>query len=300
MKTLIISDSYDATTDSIIKHLGQEKIFRLNFDLFQDYKIRIDKNGFKIESPAHSITNSEVAKVYWRKPFSNRIPTDKNFGDFLNAEMSYIFREIYNYCLLDRKAVLVKPFQERNLGKAIQMRIAEKYFKIPSWGISLNYRLPSMDLVVKSLSSEPIGNKVLYTTKINGAELDEQYPWFFQNFQNAEFDVTVVHVNGRNFAFSLKRSLNVVDWRSEKQRYNQKWVLFDLPQPINKGINLFMLDCGLKFGRLDFLQDKENYFFLEVNPNGQWAWLDLDNNNGLMRHMVEVISPSTKLFGTVS
>ena len=28
-------------------------------------------------------------------------------------------------------------------------------------------------------------------------------------------------------------------------------------------------------------------FFLEVNPNGQWAWLDIDDEVGLITAMVE-------------
>jgi hypothetical protein len=30
-------------------------------------------------------------------------------------------------------------------------------------------------------------------------------------------------------------------------------------------------------------------FFLEVNPNGQWAWLDIDDEVGLITAMVEAI-----------
>lgn len=30
----------------------------------------------------------------------------------------------------------------------------------------------------------------------------------------------------------------------------------------------------LKFGAIDLIKDKDgNYVFLEINPNGQWAWV---------------------------
>jgi len=35
-----------------------------------------------------------------------------------------------------------------------------------------------------------------------------------------------------------------------------------------------MKEFDLNYGRLDFIQDKEFFYFLEVNPNGQFGWLD--------------------------
>jgi hypothetical protein len=44
-----------------------------------------------------------------------------------------------------------------------------------------------------------------------------------------------------------------------------------------------MTTLGLKYGRLDFLKDENNrWWFLEVNANGQFAWLDLDGSRGLL------------------
>ena len=53
-----------------------------------------------------------------------------------------------------------------------------------------------------------------------------------------------------------------------------------------------MSDLGLRFGRLDLMtKDKscQETTFLEVNPNGQWAWLDLSGNNGLFDAMIDFL-----------
>ena len=61
-----------------------------------------------------------------------------------------------------------------------------------------------------------------------------------------------------------------------------------------------MNDCGLKFGRLDFLVVENNQIvFLEVNPNGQWAWLDPYNENGLMEAMIYQLSPITQVYSFI-
>lgn len=40
-----------------------------------------------------------------------------------------------------------------------------------------------------------------------------------------------------------------------------------------------MKEFELNYGRLDFIQDKEIFYFLEVNPNGQFGWLDFIHDN---------------------
>lgn len=42
-----------------------------------------------------------------------------------------------------------------------------------------------------------------------------------------------------------------------------------------------MQETGFEFGRFDFLRKGETLYFLELNPNGQWAWLDLEYKNGI-------------------
>jgi hypothetical protein len=37
----------------------------------------------------------------------------------------------------------------------------------------------------------------------------------------------------------------------------------------------------------------EEPYFLEVNKNGQWAWLDPNFDNGLFAEMCKVIDPET-------
>jgi hypothetical protein len=56
-----------------------------------------------------------------------------------------------------------------------------------------------------------------------------------------------------------------------------------------------MDEMGLQFGRLDFLLNELGYHFLEVNTNGEWAWLDPDGRHGLLPKVVDEISPDTPI-----
>ena len=53
-----------------------------------------------------------------------------------------------------------------------------------------------------------------------------------------------------------------------------------------------MEDFNLYFGAFDFVVNKQNeWIFLEVNPNGQWMWLekalDIPISQHIFRYLVE-------------
>jgi hypothetical protein len=55
-----------------------------------------------------------------------------------------------------------------------------------------------------------------------------------------------------------------------------------------------MHDLRLEYGRLDFMQETGgNYWFCEVNPNGQFAWLDPSGDLGLLQAIEEIVYPSS-------
>lgn len=296
MKTLIFSDTFDATTDLLVHHCGSDNIFRLNFDDLKNTKIKISEKGILLFNGNCEIESLEIKKVLWRKPFNAEFKQDKYF----EAELKYIFREIFNLFLRDGKAILVRPRAETGIGKIVALRVADTYFNIPSWHVSFNNTLPQEGKVVKSLTSELVSaGKILYTTAVSTEILDESFPWFIQSQIDADFDVTTVYIDGNIFSFQLLRN-GFVDWRTQINKSNQEWKPYTLPESIDNSIRLFMKELGLKFGRLDWLRKDDKFFFLEVNPNGQWAWLDIDNENGLMRTMVEYINPHTSLRGALT
>lgn len=290
MKTLILTDSYDATTDLLVHYIGSDNIFRLNIDKWHETKIHISYESIKLSVLNNEISDKEISKVLWRKPLNYELETD----NYISSELKYIFREIFNYFSVQNKTILIIPNIERYVGKVVQMKAAEKYFSVPEWSVSLNNNLEYGQCVVKSLATEKTNdNKIIYTTKVFKENLDPKFPWFLQKIINADLDVTIVYINGKCFPFELKRDRNLIDWRKEINKNKQVWKSHILDKEIHSKIACLMDDLNLKFGRLDFLYNSDGYHFLEVNPNGQWAWLDLNNENGLMNEMIKQVSPNT-------
>jgi hypothetical protein len=54
-----------------------------------------------------------------------------------------------------------------------------------------------------------------------------------------------------------------------------------------------MSDMSLHYGRLDFLLTGSTYHFLEVNPNGEWGWLDPSGEAGIVDALASELSPET-------
>ena len=296
MKTLIITNSYDATTDVLIKYIGCQNIFRLNFDKYEDTIITITSEGIKLKVNKSEITDKDISKVLWRKPFNIDLEIDK----YIIAELKYIYREIFNYFSIQNKTILVIPKIENYIGKIVQMTIAKKFFVVPNWSVELNSKLSNGVCVAKSLSSEVTNNnKIIYTTKINKEDLNLKYPWFLQNLIKAELDITIVYIDGKLFAYELVRKKDLIDWRKVINKEKQEWRIHEITTEFKNRITAYMNYISIKFGRLDFLFNSGIYYFLEVNPNGQWAWLDLENKNGLMTEMVRQISPLTNILAKI-
>ena len=68
----------------------------------------------------------------------------------------------------------------------------------------------------------------------------------------------------------------VLDHDGNKFDYNFKKMNYSVEQ-----YKIFMRETGFEFGRFDFLRKEKTLYFLELNPNGQWAWLDLEYKNGI-------------------
>lgn len=293
MQTLLLTNSYDATADLLISYIGSDHVFRLNFDQWDSYKLCMLDGSVNIETEFHSLNSSQVVKSYWRKPFAIPAESDQECKQYVNSELHYIFRELHNLFSATGRAVLVSPHSERFVGKLSQLRIAKRYFLIPKWSVFWN-SLPDIQgqVVVKSLSSERVGmSRIFFTKQVALNTLSPTYPWYAQELVQATHDITVVYVGGYCYAFSLDRSLfESMDWRRAHEAHGA-WQHFDLAPALTRQIQSFMNDCRLSFGRLDFLKCADKFFFLEVNPNGEWGWLDTENKYGLLARMIEEVSP---------
>jgi hypothetical protein len=300
----IYTNSYDLSADVIIRRLGSAAVFRFNLDLWNEYLIEIDRHHVAITNPSgRTVESKDIAKFLWRKPLTNQqLYPDRSFPReriFEEEELAYAMREVWNAMYYSGRAVLIDPLSDTLAGKLLQAQIAQRYFSVPDWTVVSGASVSGEagpQRVAKSLTSGRTGDRsVLFTTRVEAEQLSPASPWFLQSYVAAEHDVTVVVVRDALFAFALGRAefpAGVVDWRRARiLTPAQNWVPHALPPDVAAAIRRFMADMCLHYGRLDFLLTGGTYYFLEVNPNGEWGWLDQSGEAGIIDALVSELSP---------
>jgi glutathione synthase/RimK-type ligase-like ATP-grasp enzyme len=193
--------------------------------------------------------------------------------------------------------------------KIYQLILAKKLgFKIPETLISNNrdrvyefIRANYFNCIIKPIRSgfidDPNNPKVIFTNKINRDKLEEldriqSCPSIFQSNITKEADVRVTVVGEKVFAArieSQEHKENKIDWRRGSNIIGHNYI--ELPSEIeNQCVNL-VKQLNLIFGAIDLVLDQEgNLYFLEINPNGQWAWiekrLDLPISNEIAKLLI--------------
>jgi hypothetical protein len=295
---LILTNSLDSTVDLLVEAAQQKPIFRFNVDLWADYQVHIDENHFSITDPTgREIDENSTKSCYWRKPrfdLVEAVPEGGSIDGWLKAQWTYVVREIWNVTRNAGKSRLVEAGAESRFGKVLQLRTASKYFNAPRWCFASSAVVPFWDasLITKAMNVEFVGEaRILYTRKVDPTRLDTSYPWFLQSEVEASHDLTVVYVAGRCFGFTLDRKLfEGVDWRVDINRVDHPWEDYELGQDLTLRICAFMDEARLSYGRLDFLLKDGEAWFLEVNPNGQYAWLDENGQQGMMAAILEELT----------
>lgn len=285
---LIFTNSIDTTTDLMLDQMPDIPAFRFNIDLWKQYSWCVDSAGFVLEDPAgRQCDHCSTVMVYQRKPIFLDfidVPAGGNLENWCREEVTEVWKNIYfEYCAQGR-ASLVYPVKNK-WGKIRQLWLAKQFFPIAEWYVFQGKSIPSASepQIAKALTQTPIGaGKFLFTKQVDPKLLAPEYPWFLQTKVEASADVTVVYVDGDLFAFELDReSFSGLDYRVHVD-VELPWKPCALSSSEKDAICKFMSKTGYEFGRFDFLRKNNELIFLELNPNGQWAWLDPNDEFGLL------------------
>ena len=291
---LLITGSLDGTSDLLISRLGKQA-FRLNYDLFAEYDLAFTPQGWLIKNPAgHSISSETITSAFWWKAF-NYFLVDQD--QFVVEEVKYILRELYNWCRLRGIAKGNPPDFHNRLGKINLLHIAARYFSTPttlaSFRLAGTAILADTHVVAKSFSSGlTVTNRALMTTAVDLERLDPAFPWFLQERIEGNADVTVFVSGEELFAYERDRSkLKGLDWRPE-QSFNpeiKEWIRLTLTAKEEESVRRFCDEIDVDWGRLDFMKTGHGLVFLEFNANGQWVFLDYQNEDGLLDSVVNYL-----------
>lgn len=102
-------------------------------------------------------------------------------------------------------------------------------------------------------------------------------PTLFQPLIHKHVDIRVTVVGAQVFAvaiYSQEVEEACQDWRRVETR-KLRHEPHELPKELERKCVSLVQELKLQFGAIDLiLTPAEEYIFLEINPNGQWAWIE--------------------------
>lgn len=283
---------FDFSTDLICYELERrgEKYLRLNRDRFSEYKLLYalgdDELSVEMESNIYSISAKSLRAVYFRapvflrstgKPYSLEEQLYKNqWGSFIRNLI------VFNDSLWINHPV--STYRAEN--KLYQLKIAREIgmlTPVTFVGNSLPNNLEQeKNYVIKSLDAALFydqGQEMFtYSTIVSGAELRQaeiQYaPIILQECLSNKTDIRVTVIGDMLYATAITNDGAHIegDWRKQgKERLTYSQLI--LPKNVQENIMKLMKKLDLNFGGIDLVSVDGEYYFIEVNPTGEWRWL---------------------------
>jgi len=103
-------------------------------------------------------------------------------------------------------------------------------------------------------------------------------PGIYQDMVVKQFDIRTVLMGERVYSYALHNPVKALDWRPDAGMGNIEVEIVPTPSDVERGIVAFAKKTGLCFGSIDFAVDMDgNWWFLEINEQGQFLWLDQFN-----------------------
>lgn len=137
-----------------------------------------------------------------------------------------------------------------------------------------------------------------FTSKLTNKILDNLpdtfYPSLVQEKIEKQFEVRIFYLKGKCYSmaiFSQSNPKTRLDFRNYDKEKPNRNLAFQLPNLIEKKVQLFMQKLDLNTGSLDFIVDIDGEFiFLECNPVGQFDWLSEECNYHLEQKIAKLLS----------
>ncbi len=302
---LVVTNKSDLACDFLILRLKERNIpfLRLNTeDYGESFQVDISLAGSEASyeisfDDGRVVADADIGGVYFRQPLAPNVSSDVAEADraFVQRESKEILRSLWR--LIDQRRWLNHP---KDLwlasNKVEQLSIAQELgFDIPPTHVSSsesavrsfieNHEGPFVCKAVKhGFLREESSVRVATTQRVGPEFLGrfEDYasvPMIFQEEIRKAFDVRVTVVGNSVFAtaiYSQEHPQTSVDWRVwDTLDFDLRHEAIKLPKYLEALCRQITGHFNLKYSAIDLVKaDKGEYFFLELNPNGQWAWIE--------------------------
>lgn len=291
---LVFTHWFDPTADAVVEELNRREVpvFRYNpGDFPQRSTLAATFGGGwtgSLHADARTLNLGEVGCVYYRRPTAFEFP-----DGISEPERKWAAREArmgLGGVLATLPRWLNHPADIAHAEyKPLQLAAADAAgLRVPDTVITndvdtaRNFLAVVGRAVYKPLSGGGIAEdgtyRLIYATPVDGDQLDESVTRTAHLFQawvakDHEVRLTVVDEQFHAARIDTRSEAAAIDWRSDYDHLD--YAITDVPAHVRRATLALMRALRLRFGTLDFVVTPDgDWVFLEVNPNGQWAWIE--------------------------
>lgn len=303
---LLFTSRNERFTSIIEGQLNESSLFKFNLDAdsLKETFVSITEDNVVIEQGERTITLSQISGV-WIKRQSVLVTSeeDQNYCGFSDYCNYVLWRDEWNSVIKQltvHLSFLKIPFFDEVSSlanaekKVFQLDIARSVgFNTPS-SIVTNSKPQILEFLnhhnnegILKLSTQPSfsntnGIYFIYANKVSGTDFTEMdttinSPFIVQNYIEKQYEVRYTFINGEHFVCKIDSQLSEIS-KVDFRRYdfaNTPYTAIEAPDTIKEMVNSLMSRLNLNYGALDFIVDRnDNWFFLEVNPVGQYGWIE--------------------------
>lgn len=310
-RILLVTNKRDVTTDFIVLELRRRGVsfFRLNTEDMPLHEVVItdgDPARLSLTGPGGSLNLSDVTAAYYRRPGSLDVTGTASVAAYVAAEWSAILRSLWTALegrwLNSPFAILQAEDKPRQLATARRVGL-----RIPDTLVTNAFDMARSFQAGRQIVAKPLRHaliddgevgSVVFTSRVERLKDDDadafrRAPVILQREIPKLADVRVVVVDGRVFATRILSQVHEetqVDWR-RGIRTDLAHEPMELPPEISAGCISVTSSLGLRFAAIDLVEDDEGTFwFLEANPNGQWAWIEQRTDAPITAAIVDALA----------
>jgi glutathione synthase/RimK-type ligase-like ATP-grasp enzyme len=311
---LIVTNDHDEHADAVIEELNRRNVavFRFHPEDFPhacsvSIEIRDGRVMGELRNADHRVTFDEICAAWYRRSrnlYMGAVSrTSEKLDDYVKAQST---ATVVAVCAALETLWVSHPFRlRRGEVKALQLVEASRAgLTIPQTLISNDPErasafvdaLGEAECAIKPLMAIGVTDEHGYrlpltTTLPPGHSLASVAlaPTMLQPYVDKAFELRCVVIGDRIFCAKLDSQADEksrIDWRGGDPEHE----LFDLPQHVEASIHRLMGAFGLNFASLDMIVTPDgDYVFLELNPNGQWLWLEFELGLPLVSCMADLL-----------
>jgi hypothetical protein len=299
---MVTNPSDDPTTDRVIIACQERGADILRWhveELLQDH-VEVNSTGlsWRSNTTGRSFDTSEISAVWMRRPRSPRLVDPPELGSEIFAKQEIM--TLLRYGLRSIKGIWYSHPDAVNAAenKLVQLKLAEDLgFLVPPFLMSSSLEsiiqfVESNDgqVVIKPASTLGVSlainryQRSLQTGILSIEDLlklpkDSKlaYPLFLQQRVDRDLEIRSTAIGRTVTSVTIATNIAYDDPKVDG-RWGQMFSpheLIDTPVEMRDKMLKFQSHYGLNYGAFDFLPDKRgNWWFLECNPVGQFAWKD--------------------------